>query len=103
MGPPFPPPLGSSLVLVFHDRLVWCALTHSWIVQVQVEENPRWLLLCHWLLSFGAKIESSTVIGSQFWQEKGFQTRARIGPWKMAKKKGGKMIFKPGPPLALGK
>merc|ERR1712055_458924 len=61
------------------------------------------LLLSHWLLSFGAKFESSSVIGSQFWRQNNFQTRTRIGPWKMAKKKGGKMIFKPGPPLALGK
>ena len=103
MGPPFPPPLGSSLdQYPLTDQIV-VALRSSCLGQVQVEQNPIWLPLSHWLLSFGAKIESSTVIGSQFWREKGFQTRARIGPWKMAKFFGGKNIFKQGPPWALGK
>ena len=87
---------------LLHDRLElhWLTLGLS---ESRWRSNPRWLLLSHWLLSFGAKFESSSVIGSQFWRQNNFQTRTRIGPWKMAKKKGGKMIFKPGPPLALGK
>ena len=103
MGPPFPPPLGSSLVLVFHVILVLWALILAWRFILQVSSNPRWPPPSHWLRGFGAKIESPSLIGPQVLAANHFQTRTRIGPWKMTKKKGGKMIFKPVPPLTLGK
>ena len=52
---------------------------------------------------FGAKTESSSLIGSQNLAANHFQTGPRIGPGKMTKKKGGKMKFSPVPPLTLSK
>ena len=52
---------------------------------------------------FGAKTESSSLIGSQNLAANHFQTGPRIGPGKITKKKGGKMKFSPVPPLTLSK
>ena len=51
---------------------------------------------------FGAKTESSSLIGPQNLAANHFQTGPRIGSGKMTKKKGGKMKFSPVPPLTLG-
>ena len=82
MGPPFPPPLGSSLVFVsFRASLMghWLVLDLSesmWAIK-----DGRLSSLIG-LESFPAKTESSQVIGSQILAGNHFQTRPVIGPEK---------------------
>ena len=65
---------------------------------------PRWPPpVSHWLRGFAANFESSSLIGPEIFGGNPFQTGPTIGPEKMAKKKGGKNNFQPGPPLSLGK
>ena len=103
MGPPFPPPLGSSLVFV---SLCASLMGHWWVLDLS---ESRWaiqdgrLFSLIGLESFGAKTESSQGIGSQILAGNHFQTGPVIGPEKMTKKKGGKMKFSPVPPLTLSK
>ena len=103
MSPPFPPPLGSSLVLVSMLTSFWCTDVGMDMLSPGCISAGLCLLLPDWLLGFGAKIESLAGIGCQFWRENNFQTRAMIGPWKITVIFGGKIIFKQGPWLALGK